>query len=120
MLSKCSAILAASLAAALLSMSPAQAQDVSPIKVDGSRPTSMTVRVAGLDYPEVSAEVRKTAQLVCRNAMQNGELYALDLSWCADRASSVTLGQYRSALRSAAASGDVRMSSLTIRMAAGS
>jgi len=113
-----SAIFAAGIAAGLLSMTgPAQAQNVSTLRVDGSRPTSMTVRIVGLDYPAVRQEVRKTAQLVCRNAMKNGELYAFDLRWCAGRASSAALDRYRSAVRSAAASGEVRTASLTIGMA---
>lgn len=111
------AILAAGLAAVLLSAGmPAQAQSVTPLRVDGSRPTSMTVRVVGLDYPAVRQEVRKTARLVCHNAMRNGELYAFDLRWCSNEASSKTLSHYRSTLKSAAASGQVRTVLLTVGM----
>lgn len=109
------AILGAGFAAVLLSAAiPAQAQSVTPLRVDGSRPTSITVRVVGLAYPEVRREVRKTAQVVCHNAMRNGELYAFDLRWCANQASSKTLSHYRSALQSADASGDVRTALLTV------
>jgi hypothetical protein len=111
-----SVVLATGLAAALLSAAiPAQAQNGDPLRVDRSKQTFMTVRIVGLDYPEVRREVRKTAQLVCHNAMRKGELPAFDLRWCAQQASSAALDYYRSAT----AAGEIRAGSLTVGVAEG-
>lgn len=111
------AVFAAAVAAGLLATAGvAQAQDVSPLNVDGSRPTSMVVRIAGLNAAEIHREVRKTAFTVCRNAVRNGDLEVLDVTWCADGARGRALSQYRSALRSAGGSGKVQAASLTLRV----
>lgn len=112
------AVFAAAMAAGLLAAAGlAQAQDVSPLNVDGSRPTSMTVRIAGLNAAEVHREVRKTAFTVCRNAVRNGDLEVLDIAWCANGAKGRALSLYRSALRSADGAGRVQAASLTLRVA---
>jgi hypothetical protein len=112
------AILAATLAAALLSTaSSAQAQEISPLDVNGDLPTSLTLQIASLDFTQVRQEVRKTAFTVCRNAVRNGELEVLDIPWCARGANNRAMGQYRTALRAVEASGQTHAALLAIRVA---
>lgn len=85
--------------AALMSLpfAPAQAQELADVSVNGLHPTSLVVRVAGLDAGAVRNAVRATSYTVCRNAALNRELDQFDVLWCADKTHARTMRTYRSA-----------------------
>lgn len=104
-----SAWLSASLAAiALATASPAAAQDLSGVNVTARAPTSVTLKVGGMDISTVKREVRDAARLVCRNAVANDELTFFDLSWCADATRAKAMVTYRAALKGVDPSGALR------------
>ncbi|MET3527974.1 hypothetical protein [Phenylobacterium koreense] len=93
-----SAVAPLAIAAALLSMGGlAQAQEVDSVSVSSARPTTLKVRIAGLDYGEVRQAVRTTARTVCRNAVTNHELEFFDIGSCAHKAGARALRAYDSA-----------------------
>jgi len=94
------ALLTALVATAALAVAgPSHAQDVSGVSVTGQAPTSVTIRIAGLDTPAVRRQVSVAAKLVCRNAVLNRELFAFDLAWCADATREKTMSHYRAAIQ---------------------
>lgn len=101
---------------AALSSGPTQAQDVAALSVSGARPTTMTVRVSGLEIDQIRREVRTTAVTVCRNAAFNRELEFYDIDWCAQATTGRTMRGYRAALRDA--DGQVQTASISVSLAA--
>lgn len=98
--------LSASLAAvALATASPSMAQDLTGVNVTAKAPTSVTLKVGGMDLSTVKRQVRGAAYFVCRNAVVNGELTFFDLSWCADTTRAKAMVAYRAALKGADVAG---------------
>jgi len=89
--------LAAGLAALALAGAPAQAQEVSALKVTAGAPTTVRVDVTGLQLRQVRRTVTLAAHTVCRNAVLNHELDYFDGDWCAGRTADRAMGTYREA-----------------------
>lgn len=114
------AVLVSALAAtAMLAVAmPSRAQDVSAVSVSPPAPTSITLRVAGLEIGAVKQQVRKAAYQVCRNAAVNGDLDMFDVAWCTNASRLKAMSVYRSAIRGLDATGVREAQAPNIRVAA--
>ncbi len=113
------AVLSALAATATLAIAmPSQAQDVTAVSVSPQAPTSITLRVAGLEIGAVKQQVRKAAHQVCRNAAVNGELDVFDVAWCTNASRLKAMNVYRSALKGADMDGVRQAQAPYIRVAA--